>query len=330
MPPWNLVVRRARVAALGLSLTVAATSCAVHAPPAEPSAFARAKQRVTVEGVEMAYIERGAGRPIVFLHGNPTSSYLWRNVWPHAEPHGRVLAPDLVGMGDSAKLPPRTPDGADGRYRFVEHRRYLEAFLAAVSGDDDVVLVVHDWGSALGFDWARRYPERVRGIAHMEAILRPARFGDMAFSQSLLFRAMRGGLGEWLILRRNFFVDSLVPRLVMRELSEAELAEYRAPYRAAGEDRRPTLTWPREIPIDGTPEDTLEIVEANLAYLQDSQTPKLFVRAEPGALVRGKTVELARGFPNQTETVVAGLHYVQEDSPDAIGEALSAWLETLP
>lgn len=296
-----------------------------------PSAELRyAKKKVTVLGHQMAYIEAGSGRPIVFLHGNPTSSYLWRNVIPHLESHGRCLAPDLIGMGDSDKLPPTTDDGRDGRYRFVEQRRYLDAFLEALDVGEDVVLVIHDWGSALGFDWARRHPGKVAGIAYMEAFLQPLALSDMGFAGSLGFRAMRSGLGEWLILDHNLFVERILPASVMRGLSDEEMAVYRAPYVEAGESRRATLTWPREVPFDGEPSDTHDVVAAIAEWLPETANlPKLWIDVSEGVLVKGERRDFAAGLPNQKSVRVEGRHFVQEDAPDEIGRAIAEWIRDL-
>jgi haloalkane dehalogenase len=269
----------------------------------------------------MAYVERGAGDPIVFLHGNPTSSYLWRNVIPHLEDQGRCIAPDLIGMGDSDKL----DDPGPGSYRFVEHRRYLDALLEALGVRESVTLVVHDWGSALGFDWANRHRERVLGLAYMEAIVRPLAWDDWPKAVTPLFQAFRSPAGEALVLEQNAFVEQVLPGAVLRRLSEAEMAVYRRPFARAGEDRRPTLTWPREIPIDGEPADVTAIVESYAAWLRESPVPKLFLNAEPGAILRGRPREFCRSWPNQREVAVPGIHFVQEDSPDAIGGAVAAW-----
>ena len=280
------------------------------------------KQSVAVEGVTMAYVDVGAGRPIVFLHGNPTSSYLWRNVMPHLVPHGRGLAPDLVGMGDSAKL----ADAGPGSYRFVEHRRYLDGWFEALGLERDVVLVVHDWGSALGFDWARRHPDAVAGIAYMEAIVRPVTIDEWPESARPVFEALRTDAGEPMVLDKNVFVERVLPGSVLRTMSDAEMDEYRRPFRRPGEDRRPTLTWPREIPIDGQPADVTAIVADYAEWLSSSDVPKLLISAEPGAILVGAQLEFARGWPNQREVTVAGSHFVQEDSPDEIGAAIAAWL----
>ena len=283
------------------------------------------KRRAEVLGREMAYVEVGEGDPIVFLHGNPTSSYLWRNVIPHLERLGRCIAPDLIGMGDSDRLEPSGPD----RYRFVEHRRYLDALLESLGVRENVTFVLHDWGSALAFDWANRHRDAVRGLAYMEAIVRPLRWAEWPEAGRQLFQAFRSPAGEAIILEQNVFVERILPGSVRRTLTEAEMEVYRRPYREPGESRRPLLTWPREIPIEGEPKDVHEIVERYAAWLPGSEIPKLFVNAEPGALVRGETREFCRTWRNQTEVTVEGIHFVQEDSPDAIGRAVADWLRKI-
>jgi haloalkane dehalogenase len=293
------------------------------------AAFPYQKQRRRVLGREMAYVEVGAGDPIVLLHGNPTSSYLWRNVLPHLQPRGRCIAPDLIGMGDSEKLPGSGP----GSYRFVEHRRYLDALLGALDVHERVTFVVHDWGSALGFDWANRHREAVKGIAYMEAIVRPQgwdHWDNLGSGFRPVLQALRSEDGEAMILRDNFFVEQVLPAGVLRTLSAEEMAEYRRPFAEPGEGRRPTLTWPREIPIEGEPADVAAIVSAYADWLATSGMPKLFVRAEPGALLAGgANLDLVRRWPAQTEVTVAGIHVVQEDSPDAIGRAIADWMRAM-
>ncbi len=281
------------------------------------------KQFVTVEGRRMAYVELGDpdGDPIVFLHGNPTSSFLWRNVMPHLADQGRCLAPDLVGMGDSAKL----PDPGPGTYRFAEHRRYLDGWFEAVGATDRVTLVVHDWGSALGFDWAHRHPDHVVGIAYMEAIVTPMTWDDWPEASREVFRAMRSDAGEQMVLERNLFVERILPSAVLRDLADAEMEEYRRPYRDPGEDRRPTLTWPRELPLDGDPADVHDIVARYAAWMASNDLPKLFVNADPGAILVGAQRNVARTWPNQDEVTVPGIHFVQEDAPDEIGGAIADW-----
>ncbi len=289
------------------------------------SAEERPKRHVRVHGSRMAYVEAGAGDPIVLLHGNPTSSYLWRNVIPHLEGLGRCLAPDLIGMGDSDKLEPSGPE----RYRFVEHRRHLDACFEALGVREKVTLVVHDWGSALGFDWARRHPDAVRGIAYMEAIVRPLSWADWPDAARKVFEGFRSPAGEAMVLENNVFVERVLPGSILRKLADAEMEVYRRPYREPGESRRPTLTWPREIPIDGEPADVHEIVKGYADWLSRAPVPKLFVNAEPGAILTGAQREFCRGWPHQSEVTVTGGHFVQEDAPDEIGRAVAEWLSGL-
>ena len=291
------------------------------------AAFPYQKQRRRIFGSEMAYVEVGAGDPIVLLHGNPTSSYLWRNVLPHLQPRGRCIAPDLIGMGDSDKLPNSGP----GSYRFVEHRRYLDALLEALDVHERVTLVIHDWGSALGFDWANRHREAIKGIAYMEAIVRPQSWDhwDGANMRSAL-QALRSEAGEAMVLQDNFFIEKILPKAILRTLSEEEMAQYRRPFAEPGEGRRPTLTFVRQIPIEGEPADVAAIATAYADWLATSRVPKLFVKAEPGLLLAGgPNLDFARRLPAQTEVTVAGVHYVQEDSPDQIGRAIADWIVTL-
>jgi len=283
------------------------------------------KRHASVKGLRMAYVETGRGDPIVFQHGNPTSSYLWRNVIPHVEGLGRCIAPDLIGMGDSQKLPDSGPD----RYTFVEHRAHFDALLEELDVRDRVTLVIHDWGSALGFDWANRHRDRVKGIAYMEAIVQPLAWSQWPEAATRIFRAFRSPAGEELVLEQNVFVERVLSGSVLRKLTDAEMDVYRAPFRNPGEDRRPTLTWPRQIPLDGEPADVVAIVADYAAWLAGCSVPKLFVNAEPGAILVGEQREACRRWPNQTEVTVAGNHFLQEDSPDAIGRALAEWLKQL-
>jgi haloalkane dehalogenase len=291
------------------------------------AAFPYQKQRRRVLGSEMAYVEVGEGDPIVLLHGNPTSSYLWRNVLPHLQPRGRCIAPDLIGMGDSDKL----PDSGPGSYRFVEHRRYLDALLEALDVHERVTLVVHDWGSALGFDWANRHREAVKGIAYMEAIVRPQAWDHWdKMGLRPVLQALRSEAGEAMILRDNLFIEQVLPKAVLRTLPVEEMAEYRRPFAEPGEGRRPTLTWPRQIPIEGEPADVAAIAAAYADWLATSSVPKLFVKAEPGAILASDAmVDFVRGWPAQAEVTVAGVHFLQEDSPDKIGRAIAGWMGAL-
>jgi haloalkane dehalogenase len=283
------------------------------------------KKTVDVLGSRMAYHERGAGAPILLLHGNPTSSYLWRNVIPELEGLGRLIAPDLIGMGDSAKL----PDPDNDTYRFTTHRKYLAAFIDAVIGTSEpVVLVVHDWGSALGFDWANHHRDRIRGVAYMEGIVRPVvSWDEWSPSATPIFQGFRSDKGEAMILDRNMFVERVLPGSVLRELSEAEMAEYRRPF-ANREDRWPTLTWPRQIPIEGEPADVVEIARDYSHWMAGNDIPKLFVNAEPGAILIGAVRDFCRAWNNQTEVTVPGSHFIQEDSGPAIGRAVAGWMKT--
>ena len=284
--------------------------------------FPYAKQTSVVEGVPMAYVDEGDGDPIVFLHGNPTSSYLWRNVVGHVAALGRCIVPDLLGMGDSGKLP-----ASDARsYTFVEHRRYLDGLLDALGVDHGVTFVVHDWGSALGFDWANRHREAIAGIAYMEALVRPLRWDEWPEQARSIFQAFRSPAGEEMVLDKNLFVEAVLPGSVLRSLRPEEMDEYRRPFTQPGESRRPTLTWPRQIPLDGEPADVTEIVAAYADWLATSDVPKLLVVADPGAILTGAPLEFCRRWPNQHEATVAGHHFLQEDSPDEIGMAIATWI----
>jgi haloalkane dehalogenase len=281
------------------------------------------KQYTEVLGKRMAHVEAGQGDPILFLHGNPASSYLWRDVMAAMNGAGRLLAPDLIGMGDSDKLDDPGPDS----YQFVEHRAYLDAWIDAVIPEGRVTLVIHDWGSALGFHWAHRNPQRVSGIAYMEAIVRPIAWEEWPEQIRPLFQAMRSRAGEAMILEKNVFVERILPGSILRELSDAEMTEYRRPFVNPGEDRRPTLTWPRQIPLGGEPKDVTGIAAAYSDWLAVCQVPKLFINAEPGAILTGPMRETARGFSNQTEVTVPGKHFIQEDSGTEIGGLISKWIK---
>ena len=285
----------------------------------------RPKKHLTVMGKSMAYCEMGESDPILFLHGNPTSSYLWRNIMPFAADLGRCLAPDLIGMGDSDKLDNPGPES----YRFVEHRAYLDAWIEAVGVTDNVTLVIHDWGSALGFDWARRNADRVKAIAYMEGIVRPVLWEEWNQQSRPVFEGFRSEAGEAMVLRKNVFVEKVLPGSVLRGLTEAEMTVYRRPFLTPGEDRRPTLSWPRQIPLAGEPREVVDIVQEYADWMATNDLPKLFVNAEPGAILVGAQREFCRGWKNQTEVTVRGSHFIQEDSPAEIGEALHAWLSAL-
>ncbi|MGR8932305.1 MAG: haloalkane dehalogenase [Gammaproteobacteria bacterium] len=276
------------------------------------------RKRIAVLDTEISYVDVGSGDAIVFLHGNPTSSYLWRNIVPFLSPYGRCLAPDLVGMGQSGASP-------NGAYRFRDHARYLDAWFEAVDLTENIVLVLHDWGSALGFYRAYRHPEQIRAIAYMEALVQPRRWGDFPNGRDAMFRALRSEQGERMVLDDNFFVETVLPKSIIRTLSDPEMEAYRAPFKTR-EARLPTLVWPREIPIDGVPADVAEIVEQYGQWLSISPIPKLLISAEPGALLTGRALAFCRTWPNQQEVSVKGIHYIQEDAPNEIGLTLQAFV----
>jgi haloalkane dehalogenase len=280
------------------------------------------KRRAEVLGREMAYVEAGRGDPVIFLHGNPTSSFLWRKVIPHLEPLGRCIAPDLIGMGDSDKLPDGSP------YDFEQHREFLDSFYEQVGVSGNVTFVVHDWGSALGFDWANRHRDAVKGVAYMEAIVRPLTWEEWPEASRSLFQAMRSDAGEEIVLTKNVFVERILPASMEHELTPEEMEEYRRPYVIPGEPRRPTLSWPRQIPIDGEPANVHGIVESYRSWLAGSDLPKLYVRVEPGFLTAVSDPE-CRSWPDQREITVRGGHFVQEDAPEEIGRAIAEWYRSI-
>jgi haloalkane dehalogenase len=282
------------------------------------------KNFVEVNGKQMAVHDSGEGRSIVFLHGNPTSSYLWRNIIPHVAGTARCVAPDLIGHGDSEKL----DDTSEGQYSFIQHREYLDGVLDALNLGDEIILVIHDWGSALGFDWANRHRDRVAGIVFMEAIVRPVTWDEWPDLARPIFQAFRSEVGEDMIIERNLFVEAVLPGSIIRNLDQTEIDEYRKPF-VEPQHRRPTLTWPRQIPIDGEPADVVEIVQSYADWLCESPIPKLFINADPGAILTGPQREFARSWPNLTEVTVKGSHFIQEDSPDEIGQTISEWMNGL-
>ena len=279
------------------------------------------QQFADVNGKRIAYLEAGSGDPIVLLHGNPTSSFLWRNIIPELEGCGRVIAPDLIGQGDSEKLP--ASEGTD-RYSFEVAFEYLDGLLREISADHNVTLVIHDWGSGLGFHWARLNPESVKGIAYMEAIVMPLSWDDWPESARGIFQGFRSPKGEDLVLERNMFVEAVLPSSVIRDLTDQEMDAYRAPFDTP-DNRQPTLNWPRQIPIEGEPAYMVDLVEAYGAFMAGSDIPKLFINADPGSILVGKQREFCRSWPNQLEVTVKGLHFLQEDSPQEIGQAIATW-----
>ena len=277
------------------------------------------RRRLRVLDSHLVYVEVGVGDPIVLLHGNPTSSYLWRNVIPHLGGSGRCLAPDLIGMGRSGKAP-------GGSYRLADHVRYLDAWLEALDLSR-VTLVVHDWGSALGFHWARRHPGRVKALVYMEAIVRPVTWTEWPDAARKIFQAMRSPAGEDMVLAKNVFVERILPASVLRGLTSQEMERYREPFREPGESRRPSLTWPREIPVDGEPADVVALVDEYARWLSSTPIPKLFVNGNPGSILVGAQREFCRAWPNQQEVTVRGSHFLQEDSPAEIGQAIARFLK---
>lgn len=278
------------------------------------------RKRVAVLDTEMSYVDTGQGDPIVFLHGNPTSSYLWRNIIPYLSEHGRCLAPDLVGMGQSGKSPTNA-------YRFVDHARYLDAWFETLNLTSNVTLIIHDWGGALGFHRATRYPEQIKAIAYMEAVAMTRRWEDFGEAGGI-FRALRSEKGEQMVLDENFFVETVLPRAILRKLTDQEMAAYRAPF-LPQESRLPTLVWPRQIPVEGEPADVTAIVEAYGKAMSRSALPKFLIVGDPGAIIKGRTLEFCRTWPNQTEVTVKGSHFLQEDSPDEIGKALQEFVKAV-
>ena len=283
------------------------------------------KKKISIDGKEIAYHQQGSGEPIVFLHGNPTSSYLWRNITPYLHDQASCISMDLIGMGDSDKLD--NPD--TNSYRFEEHFYYVEKAIKALTNNKKITLVVHDWGSALGFHWSYKHPELIKGIAYMEAIVKEMTWDDWDKNARSIFQGFRSDAGEDLVLEKNYFVEKVLPGSIIRTLDADEMNEYRRPFLSSGEDRRPTLSWPREIPIEGEPGNVCQIVNEYAQWMKTNNIPKLFINAEPGAITTGKIRDFCRSWKNQTEVTVKGIHFIQEDSPDEIGKALSKWYKEL-
>ena len=283
------------------------------------------KKKISIDGKEIAYHQQGSGEPIVFLHGNPTSSYLWRNITPYLHDQASCISMDLIGMGDSDKLD--NPD--TNSYRFEEHFYYVEKAIKALTNNEKITLVVHDWGSALGFHWSYKHPELIKGIAYMEAIVKEMTWDDWDKNAKSIFQGFRSDAGEDLVLEKNYFIEKVLPGSIIRSLDADEMNEYRRPFLSSGENRRPTLSWPREIPIEGEPGNVCQIVNEYAQWMKTNNIPKLFINAEPGAITTGKIRDFCRSWKNQTEVTVKGIHFIQEDSPDEIGKALSKWYKEL-
>ena len=275
------------------------------------------RKHLSILDTNMAYVDVGEGDPIIFLHGNPTPSYLWRNIIPHLLTYGRCLAPDYVGMGNSGPAP-------DGCYRFVDHQRYLDAWFEVMGLNRNVILVVHDWGSALGFSWAHRHPECVKAIVYMEAIVRPFfSWDEWPDTTREFFKAQRTPDGEDLILQKNLFIEYLLP---LRNISRETLEVYRRYYRNPGPSRQPMLAWTRDLPIEGQPEDVTRIVDSYAQWLSTTAIPKLFIDAEPAGFLIGAQREFCRAWPNQETVTVKGAHFLQEDSPNEVGDATARFV----
>lgn len=278
------------------------------------------RRYIPVLDTRMAYVDVGQGDPIVFLHGVPTPYYLWRNIIPSLLPFGRCLAPDYVGMGNSAAAP-------NGRYRFFDHQRYLDAWLDVVGVTKNAIFVLHDWGSALGFSWAQRHPDRVRALVYMESIVRPFKSWDeWPDSTRAFFQAQRTSAGEELILEKNLFIEYLLP---LRNIPADVLETYRRYYRIPGPTRQPILSLTRDLPIAGEPEDVVAVVESYAQWLSTSPIPKLFIDAEPAGFLIGAQREFCRAWPNQTTVTVEGSHFLQEDSPAAVAAATASFVASL-
>ena len=283
------------------------------------------KKFASVKGKQIAYVEEGSGDPIVLLHGNPTSSFLWRNVIPELVESGRVIVPDLIGQGDSEKLP--ASEGPE-RYSLEVAYSYVDGLLESIGANENVTLVIHDWGTGVGFLWAMRHPAAVKGVAYMEGIVKPVSWRDWPESAVGIFKGFRSDKGEDLILNRNMFIEGVLPSSVIRPLSNTEMDAYRAPHLET-DDRQPLLNWPRQIPIEGEPKDVVALVNEYGAFMAASDIPKLFINADPGSILVGAQREFCRSWPNQQEVTVKGLHFIQEDSPVEIGQAVANWLEAL-
>lgn len=280
------------------------------------------KKYIDVLGKQIAYVEMGEGDPIIFQHGNPTSSYLWRNIMPQLQSLGRCIAMDLIGMGDSEKL----EDKGNRTYSYAVHKKYFDGFLAELGIKNNATLIIHDWGSALGFNWAYDNPEKVKGICYMEAIVKSMQWADWNEDARGIFQGFRSPAGEEMILKKNLFIEAVLPGSILRELSDEEMNEYRRPFNDEIA-RRPTLDWPRQIPIENEPPEVCKIVESYSQWMVENELPKLFINAEPGAILIGEQREFCRTWKNQKEVTVKGSHFIQEDSPDEIGNAIFDWLK---
>ncbi len=290
----------------------------------EISAREPEKKNINVLGKKMTYVDRGEGDPIIFQHGNPASSYLWRNIIPYLENQGRCIAIDLIGMGDSDKL----TDNGNNTYSYHIQKQYFDKCLEELEIKENITFVIHDWGSALGFNWAYEHQESVKGVCYMEAIVKKISWEDWPKDAKSIFQGFRSDAGEDLILKKNLFIEGVLPNAIIRNLTETEMDIYRKPF-LKEIDRRPTLDWPRQIPINNEPEDVCKIVDDYSSWMSINEIPKLFINADPGSILTGKQREFCRKWKNQQELTVKGNHFIQEDSPNEIGEAISKWYRNL-
>ena len=290
----------------------------------EISAREPEKKNINVLGKKMTYVDKGEGDPIIFQHGNPASSYLWRNIIPYLENQGRCIAIDLIGMGDSDKL----TDNGNNTYSYHIQKQYFDKCLEELEIKENITFVIHDWGSALGFNWAYEHQESVKGICYMEAIVKKISWEDWPKDAKSIFQGFRSDAGEDLILKKNLFIEGVLPNAIIRHLTETEMDIYRKPF-LKEIDRRPTLDWPRQIPINNEPEDVCKIVDDYSSWMSINEIPKLFINADPGSILTGKQREFCRKWKNQQELTVKGNHFIQEDSPNEIGEAISNWYRNL-
>lgn len=282
------------------------------------------KKNINVLGKKMTYVDKGEGDPIIFQHGNPASSYLWRNIIPYLENQGRCIAIDLIGMGDSDKL----TDNGNNTYSYHIQKQYFDKCLEELEIKENITFVIHDWGSALGFNWAYEHQESVKGICYMEAIVKKISWEDWPKDAKSIFQGFRSDAGEDLILKKNLFIEGVLPNAIIRNLTETEMDIYRKPF-LKEIDRRPTLDWPRQIPINNEPEEVCKIVDDYSSWMSINEIPKLFINADPGSILTGKQREFCRKWKNQQELTVKGNHFIQEDSPNEIGEAISKWYRNL-
>jgi len=280
------------------------------------------KNKIDIEGYDFAYFDIGQGNPVIFLHGNPTSSYLWRNIIPTIAHSYRCIVPDLIGMGDSDKIKDATIED----YSFLNHYKFLKIFLEKMNFNQKVFLVLHDWGSALGFNWAMENEEKIKGICYMESIVKPYSWNEFPSNSIPIFKKLRGKDGEKMILEDNLFIERILLKSIIRDLTEEEINSYRRPFSKNKIDRLPMLAWPRQLPIEGEPKEVFDIVSSYSNWFSKSLVNKLFINSKPGALMTRKIQDFCRNFKNQEEVIVKGIHFLQEDSSLEIAKHIKNWL----